>query len=49
VDLEVVIEALAAQGAGRPDSLDEPDRDAEGSIGRLRSAVQWGCTRGSSI
>ena len=27
VDLEVVIEALAAQGAGRPGSLDEPARE----------------------
>jgi DNA-directed RNA polymerase sigma subunit (sigma70/sigma32) len=36
VELEVVIEGLAAQGVGRPGSLDEPDRDAEGSSGRLR-------------
>ena len=36
VELEVVIEGLAAQGIGRPSSLDEPDRDAEGASGRLR-------------
>ena len=46
VDLEVVIEALAAQGAGRPDSLDEPDRDAEGSSGRLRFGSAVGLHEG---
>jgi hypothetical protein len=46
VNLEVVIEALAAQGAGRPDSLDEPNRDAEGPIGRLRSGSAVGLHEG---
>jgi RNA polymerase sigma-B factor len=42
VDLEVVIEGLAAQGAGRPDSLDEPAREVEGWGGPLR----FGSARG---
>jgi hypothetical protein len=36
VDLEVVIEGLAAQGVGRPDSLDAPAQEMEGWNGRLR-------------
>ena len=50
VDLEFVIEALAAQGTGRPRSLDEPDlmrRRIQRSA--AASAVHWGCTRQSSI
>ena len=36
VDVEVVIEGLAAQGAGRPRSLDEPDLSGNGSSDRAR-------------
>ncbi|MDT0351649.1 sigma-70 family RNA polymerase sigma factor [Pseudonocardia charpentierae] len=46
VDLEVVIEGLAAQGVGRPGSLDEPDRDAEGWSGRLRFGSALGLHEG---
>jgi RNA polymerase sigma-B factor len=46
VDLEVVIEGLAAQGIGRPSSLDEPDRDAEGASGRLRFGGALGLHEG---
>jgi len=46
VDLEVVIEGLAARGAGRPDSLDEPAREAEGWGGRLRFGSALGLHEG---
>jgi RNA polymerase sigma-B factor len=46
VELEVVIEGLAAQGVGRPGSLDELDRDAEGSSGRLRFGSALGLHEG---
>ena len=46
VDLEVVIEGLAAQGLGRPGSLDEPARDAEGWNDRLRFSSALGLDEG---
>lgn len=45
-DLEVIIEALATQGAGRPSSLDEPGRDVEGPSGRLRFGSALGLHEG---
>lgn len=36
MDLEVVLEGLAAHGAGYTRSLDEPARDDDGSTGRGR-------------
>jgi RNA polymerase sigma-B factor len=36
VDVEFVIEGLAARGAGRPRSLDEPDLSGDGSSDRAR-------------
>jgi RNA polymerase sigma-B factor len=42
VDVEVVIEGLAAQGVGRPASLDEPAREMEGWTGRLRFSSALG-------
>jgi RNA polymerase sigma-B factor len=41
VDLEVVLEGLAAHGAGYTRSLDEPARDDDGSTGRDGSAAHW--------
>ena len=42
VDLEVVIEGLAAQGAGRTRSLDEPDLNGDGSGDRRRFSSALG-------
>jgi len=46
VDLEVVIEGLAAQGAGQPASLDAPAREMEGWGGRLRFGSALGLHEG---
>ena len=48
VDLEVVIEGLAAQGAGRPQSLDEPDLNGQGWSGRAPVQQQAVSTGGSN-
>ena len=43
VAVELVLEGLAAQRAGYPDSLDEPARDDEGSGHRARFGAALGC------